>query len=98
MHQVVTANRLDDGDVVYLTSDGQWSALLSDACLAGDKQKTDALLEIGRQSVAAQVVIEPYAIDVIAEEGTVRASRYREHIRASGPTIRADLGKQAARG
>lgn len=96
MYQVVTANRLDDGDVVYLTPDGQWSARLNDACLAGVKEKTDALLAIGRQSVAAQVVVEPYAIDVIAEEGTVRASRYREHIRASGPTIRTDLGKQAA--
>lgn len=98
MLQVVTANRLVEGDVVYLTGDGRWSERLGDACLADDQKKTDTLMETAEQAVAAQVVVAPYAIDVIAEEGTVRARRYREHIRASGPTIRTDLGKQAAQG
>ncbi len=98
MLQVVTANRLVEGDVVYLTGDGQWSERLNDACLAVDKQKTDSLMDIAERAVAAEIVVAPYAIDVMAEDGTVRALRYREHIRASGPTIRADLGKQAAQG
>lgn len=98
MLQVVTANRLVEGDVVYLTEDGQWSERLDDGCLADNEQKADALMETAEQAVAAQLVVAPYAIDVIAEDGAVRASRYREHIRASGPTIRTDLGKQAAQG
>lgn len=98
MLQVVTANRLVDGDVVYLTEDGHWSEWLRDGCLADNKQAAAALLETAEKAVAAQIVVEPYAIDVIAEDETVRASRYREQIRASGPTIRTDLGKQAVRG
>jgi len=98
MLQVITANRLVEGDVVYLTGDGQWSERLSDACLADDEQKTDALMETAEQAVAAEKIVEPYTIDVIAEEGSVRACRFREQIRASGPTIRTDLGKQAAQG
>ena len=98
MLQVVTANRLVEGDVVYLTEDGQWSERLDDACRADDKQKADALMETAEQAVAAQFVVAPYTIDVTAEGGTVRALRYREQIRASGPTIRTDLGKQAAQG
>ena len=98
MPQVITANRLVDGDVVYLTGDEQWSELLSRACLAEDKRESDRLMEIAERAVSAQLVVAPYVIDVIAEEGTIRARRYREHIRASGPTIRTDLGKQAAQG
>jgi len=98
MLQVVTANRLVEGDVVYLTEGGQWSERLGDACRADDKQKADALMETAEQAVAAQLVVAPYAIDVTTENGTVRALQYREQIRASGPTIRTDLGKQAAQG
>ncbi len=98
MLQVVTANRLVEGDVVYLTEDGQWSEGIDTACLADNEQKADALMETAEAAVTAQVVVAPYAIDVIAEDGGVRALRYREHIRASGPTIRTDLGKQAAQG
>jgi hypothetical protein len=98
MPQVITANRLVDGDVVYLTGDGRWSEWLGDGCLADDGQQADALMETAEKAVAAQVVVAPYAIDVAVEDGTIRASRYREQIRASGPTIRTDLGKQAARG
>jgi hypothetical protein len=98
MPQVITANRLVDGDVVYLTGDGRWSEWLGDGCVADDEQQADTLMEAAERAVAAQVVVAPYAIDVAVEGGTIRASRYREQIRASGPTIRTDLGKQAARG
>lgn len=98
MIKVVTANRLVDGDVVYLTEEGHWSERLGDACLADDKARSDALMATAERAAAAHIVVAPYAIDVVVEEGAVRASRYRERIRASGPTIRTDLGKQAARG
>ena len=98
MLQVVTANRLVDGEVVYLAADGHWSEWIGDGCLADDSQRLDSLMETAEKAVATQIVVAPYAIDVIIEDGNVRARRYREYIRASGPTIRADLGKQAARG
>lgn len=95
---MVTANRLVDGGVVYLTGDGHWCERIGGGCLADDKQRLDSLMETAEKGVAARIVVAPYAIEVIIENGTVRARRYREHIRASGPTIRTDLGKQAAWG
>ncbi len=98
MLEVVTANRLDDGEVVYLTREGHWSQWIGDACLAEGEQQTAALMVTADKAVAAHIVVAPYAIEVIVENGMVRARRYREHIRASGPSVRTDLGKQAARG
>jgi len=95
MLQVVTANRLLEGDVVYLTGDGQWSERLVEACLVDDEQKAAALLETAEQAVAAQAIVAPYAIDVFTEDGAIRAGCYRERIRAGGPTVRTDLGKQS---
>ena len=42
--QVVTANRLEDGLVVFLTSDGSWSENINDARTAEDKEAANALL------------------------------------------------------
>ncbi len=98
MLQVVTANRLVEGDVVYLTRNGQWSGWLGEGCIADGDQESETLMATAERAVHDQVVVEPYTIEVITEDGTVRARRYKERIRASGPTIRTDLGKQAARG
>jgi hypothetical protein len=40
-------------------------------------------------------VVAPYLIDVVIENGLPRAESKREAIRAAGPTVRLDLGKQA---
>jgi hypothetical protein len=47
--------------------------------------------------VAARVVVGPYLIDVAVEGGTIRPLHYREMIRARGPSVRPDLGKQGGR-
>ncbi len=85
----ITGNRLDDGRVVYFTGAG-WSEAASDA-VVGQPAETDALLQ--RAQTAAETVIDPYVIEV-AED---RPSRYREQLRAAGPSVRLDLGKQAGR-
>jgi hypothetical protein len=42
------------------------------------------------------VVVEPYAIEVIRDAGDVRPVRYRERIRAFGPSIHPDFAKRPA--
>jgi hypothetical protein len=93
--QVMTANRLGDGVVVFLTRTGDWSERIDDAVLALEPQAAAALEARGNEAVAANTVTGPYLFAATRENGSIRASHIRERIRTLGPTVRADLGKQA---
>ena len=93
--KALTANRLDNGRVVYLTPQGGWSEWLNEAALAGDDERAEVILDRGRAEAAAARVVEPYLIEVVEADGLVAPLRYREAIRARGPSVRLDLGKQA---
>jgi hypothetical protein len=56
----------------------------------------DAALEAARKFVAGNVVVNPYLFAVRAETDGVTPVKEREIIRAAGPTVRSDLGKQAS--
>lgn len=93
--KAVTANRLADGVVVYLGTDG-WVEIIAAARSVEGKEVAAALLAEAEADVAACRVVGPYVIDVTpGEGGTLQATTGRERIRALGPTIRLDLGKQA---
>lgn len=93
--QALTANRLNDGIVVYLAADGRWSESLQDADVAEGKEAADALLVRAAPSVDRNEVVEPYLFEVSPEDEGIRAISVREIIRQAGPTVRRDLGKQA---
>lgn len=93
--QAVTANRLADGIVVYLTKSGEWSESLQDAAVADGKEAAEALLAKAAPTVANNFVVEPYLFEVLKEASGIRAASVRETIRQAGPTVRLDLGKQA---
>jgi len=80
----VTANRLIDGAVVYLDLDGGWTQDFGKAATL-PASATDKLLAIAEAGVAAQIVIAPYAIDLVDDSG-IKPVRFRERIRAFGPT------------
>ena len=92
--RIVTANRLDDGLVVYLNGAG-WSERIDDARIAGDDAAADRLLARAEGPGQAVRVVDPYLIEVTREGAVPRPVRLREAIRARGPTVRPDLGKQA---
>lgn len=92
--KVITANRLREGDVVYLTASGGWSEWLGDAQLADDKDGEAALLAQAEESVLARLVVGPYAMKVELVDGQVHPIGRRETIRAQGPSIQ-HMGKQA---
>lgn len=96
--QVVTANRIGDGTVVYLTRVGGWSERIADAQVSRSDEERDALMAVARATAEIPEVVEPYVIDVVEETGVVRPVRYREEIRAQGPTIHPAFAKQAAVG
>jgi hypothetical protein len=94
--KVVTANRLGDGAVVYLAAAGAWSAWLEDAAAAETPDGEAALLSHAEQAVETRLVVGPYAMAVTRDRGRLRPTSQREVIRARGPSVRPDLGKQAA--
>jgi hypothetical protein len=85
--QVATANRLRDGLVVFLAADGAWSTALASARVAHTPDEAGSLLAAAERSAAEQEVVAPYLIDVADDGGRLRPVRFREVIRAQGPSI-----------
>lgn len=84
--QIVSANRLRDGAVVFWTRDDQWSTDLSAAApfLAQSPEISAALATATRQTTE---VVGVYTVDVSATDSGLRPQTTRERIRVSGPTI-----------
>jgi hypothetical protein len=95
MPQVLTANRLQDGEVVYLAADGFWVEDLDRAAILATKAEGEAALAKGLHAEETQQVVHAYLFDVIDAAAPLRPVKKREIIRAAGPTVRTDLGKQA---
>jgi sulfite reductase (NADPH) hemoprotein beta-component len=91
--KVVTANRLSDGLVVYLNKTGGWSGRVEDGQVAAGEVESAEILALAESQPTA--VVGPYLIDVVEEDGVPRPVNYREVLRAKGPSVRLDLGKQA---
>jgi uncharacterized protein DUF2849 len=92
--QILTANRLREGDVVYWAA-GQWVTALSEAQVFQDDAAAKAALNAAAASVQDRTVVNPYLFDVRLEAGVLRPVKEREIIRAAGPSVRRDLGKQS---
>ena len=94
--QAVTANRLTDGEVVYFTDAGHWSLSFSEAAIADGPEAAEALLAGAMPADFEAHVLDPYLFEVLQDAQTgYQPASVRETIRAKGPTIRLDLGKQA---
>jgi hypothetical protein len=93
--KILTANRLRDGETVYYTAAGEWSPFVSQAKVATTPEDIDALTKAGAAAYAANLVIDVAVIDTVPG-GEAKPSHIREIIRASGPTVRADLNKPTA--
>jgi Protein of unknown function (DUF2849) len=93
--QVMTANRLRDGEVVFLTRAGTWNEKIDEAAMALEPQAKAALTARAAEDEKATVVTDAYLFDAERVDGRVRAIHMRERIRTLGPTVRRDLGKQA---
>ena len=95
MPDVITANRLTDGVVVFQTADASWSEDFNRAAVSPDPQATASALARAKQDEANNIVVDPYAVAVEERNGHMAPKALREAIRAAGPTNRRDLGKQA---
>lgn len=90
--KVVTANRLLEGDVVWMTPEGGWSARMSDALLIGvEAVATERLAAAEAQS---DRIVGPYLADATPGPDGPRPVHFREAFRTRGPSNYAH-GKQA---
>ena len=94
MMQVLTANRLLEGDAVFWTHSG-WNTLIGPAQIARTAEEADSLHAIAQLEVQACRVVEPYLIDIVQQNESITPLHYRERMRTAGPTVRRDLGKQS---
>ena len=95
--KAITANRLDNGLVVFLDDTGGWTLDIASARVISDEELDEALA-YGKAQHDARIVIEPYAIDVDVSDGAPVPVRLRERIRADkGPTIAYGEAEYAAR-
>jgi Protein of unknown function (DUF2849) len=90
-HSVLTANRLGDGIAVFLDFEGAWNENIAEALVAHSPDEVRALEDRGAYDAAHNLVVEPYLIEVQEVAGSIEPIRYRERVRAGGPTILSDV-------
>lgn len=90
--KVVTANRLREGDVAYLTADDRWSAHHHEAELIEDE--AHGQLRLLHAAAQKLVVVGPYLADARRGPGGPEPVHFREAFRTRGPSNYAH-GKQA---
>ena len=95
MPDVIAASRLADGVVVFQTADQDWSEDFNRAAVRPDAAATAAALARAKEDEAQNLVVDAYAVAVEIRNGHVVPKALREAIRATGPTVRRDLGKQS---
>jgi Protein of unknown function (DUF2849) len=83
---IVTANRLGDGAVVYLTADGRWSTHLREAAVVTTAPAaTDLLAAAVADDISA---VGAYVAPVRhGADGDPQPGNLRESIRLAGPTF-----------
>ena len=86
MPSVVTANRLTDGIVVYLASDGSWTEQIAEARVADTEEEIKALEAQAAEAVKDRLVLAVYPMEVALHDGAVDPLSVRERIRASHRT------------
>ncbi len=92
--QMLTANCLRQGDVLYW-KDGGWVLDFTAGQVFANPADANAALEAAQVFVTGNKVVAPYLFDVREEKGKIRPVKEREIIRAAGPSVRPDTGKQA---
>lgn len=95
--QMLTANLLRQGDVVYW-KEGGWVLDFAQGQVFADPAAANEALAAAQAFVTGNKVVAPYLFEVRAEKGKFRPVKEREIIRTAGPSVRTDTGKQAGTG
>jgi len=89
--QVLTANRLGDGAVVFLNFDGDWAQSLTGVVIARSPDEARGLEARGLFDARRNLVVDPYLVDMREAAGALVPLRQRERVRLEGPSIVGDV-------
>jgi len=92
--QMLTANRLRDGEVLYRKADG-WVLFLDQGEVYQDQAAAEAALAAANAELVQNNFVAPYLFEVRLADSRVHPVKEREIIRAAGPTVHPHTGKQA---
>lgn len=93
MPQIIIANALKDGHVVFLAEQGRWVSRIADGLLAENEFQAEKLVQIAACAEANNQVIGPELIKVSGPKGQRLPVEIREAIRANGPTVKGHPGE-----
>ncbi|AJC16805.1 DUF2849 domain-containing protein [Pandoraea sputorum] len=91
---LISANRLKDGLVVWLDEQHNWVDDLTQAHVF-DADSLDQAQAAAKASAAANLIVDPVPRPAEVSEGGPVPVDFREQLRSRGPSVREDLGKQA---
>lgn len=91
MPQMIIANRLVDGAVVFFAAGDAWVPEIDAGLAIDDLPEAERLFATAKRHEAECIVIDPQLIEVKVEDGRKHPVAIREAIRAFGPTVRTDL-------
>ncbi len=82
--KVITANALQEGDVIYLTRDGAWTRNLSEAEVLTDE--ADAQIQLLNAEARSSEAVGVYLADVAEGLHGPEPTHFRETFRRTGPS------------
>ena len=91
MPQMIIANRLRDGVVVFLAPGEGWDPSIAAGTVIDTEADAATLLAVAKRHEGECRVIDPQLIDVEIKDGKPRPIAIREVVRAFGPSVRTDL-------
>ena len=94
-YHLISANRLHDGAVVWLDSGYQWVEVLEHAHVFAE-DALEAAQQAAQDAVARNQIVDPVPQAAERTSAGIVPVTFREQLRARGPSVRVDLGKQAA--
>ena len=93
--QMLTANRLTDGHAVWYAGEGRWVEDFARGRVAADETALSDLEAARAAALDGRSLVDLQLIDLVEIDGEVQPRRLREVIRAKGPTIWADVPRNA---
>ena len=93
MAQVITANLLTTGHVVFLGADGAWVDSVDEAASFVDAKAAESGMAQAQWDLERAVIVDPFLVRQGPDKNGRPGMSLRDTIRAYGPTIRFQPGK-----
>ena len=93
--QIVIANKLDDGRVVFMKADGNWSYKSEEALVADNDTAYEKALVLAAKAEQSNDVISALLVEAELTDAGPVPVHPKFGMQKAGPSVRLDLGYQA---